>query len=69
MHALDQHRVKFVLWDTNFETKAVTAFFPAQTRVPHDGFLMEPYLEAHYRLVKSVDGIRIMERNDDNRSH
>jgi 4-amino-4-deoxy-L-arabinose transferase-like glycosyltransferase len=62
---LERHRVKYVLWDTTFESDAVPLIFPAEARVPRDGFLMEAYLESHYRLVKSFDGVRVMERKSE----
>jgi hypothetical protein len=63
---LDQHRVRYVLWDTSFQTKAAANFYSAAMYRPAGGLLMEPYLESHYRLVQEVDGMRIMERKADN---
>jgi len=62
---LDQHRVRYVVWDTKFETKAAQYFSAAMYR-PAGGLLMEPYLESHYRLVQDFHGTRIMERKVDN---
>ena len=64
IRALDQHKVKYVVWDTNFEAKVAASFFPGKTYVPDGGFLMESYLESHYKIVKSVDGVRLMERKE-----
>ena len=63
--ALEQHKVKYVVWDTTVETKAAPYFSAAMYR-PAGGLVMEPYLESHYRVVKEVAGLRIMERKADN---
>jgi hypothetical protein len=61
---LDQHKVKYVLWDKNLE-QVTTAVFPASTQLPPGGLIIEPYLESHYKLVQVLDGFRIMERKSD----
>ena len=63
IQVLDQHKVKYVVWDTHRE--ALASLFPASTRIPARGLLMEPYLESHYRQVQLLDGVRIMERKND----
>lgn len=65
VRTLEQHRVKYVIWDTGFEARAASTFFPEAKRTnPHD-YILEPYLESHYRVVKAVNGIRIMERKSE----
>jgi hypothetical protein len=64
IRVLDQHRVKYVIWDTTVESKAAPYFSAAMYR-PAGGLLMEPYLEAHYRIVKDFDGVLILERKED----
>ncbi len=61
---LEQHKVRYVLWDRNL-AQVTAAVFPASTRLPPGGFIIEPYLESHYKLVQVVDGFRIMERKSD----
>jgi hypothetical protein len=61
---LNQHKVKYVVWDDNF-AKATIDVFPGSTQMPPGGLIMEPYLESHYNLVQVVDGIRIMQRKID----
>jgi hypothetical protein len=61
---LDQHKVKYVIWDTTIETKA-TPYYSVAMHLPAGGLLMEPYLEAHYTIVQDVKGLRILERNED----
>ena len=62
IRVLDQRRVKYVLWDTTFETKVVPAMFPASARVTPSALIIEPYLESHYKLLKEEDGVRLLER-------
>jgi hypothetical protein len=64
IRVLDQHKVKYVIWDTTAESKAAPYFSAAMYR-PAGGLLMEPYLEAHYRIVQDVDGVRVLERKED----
>jgi 4-amino-4-deoxy-L-arabinose transferase-like glycosyltransferase len=65
IRVLDQHKVRYVVWDTKFETKQAS-YFSASFNKPAGGQLMEPYLQSHYRLVRDFDGMRIMERKADN---
>jgi 4-amino-4-deoxy-L-arabinose transferase-like glycosyltransferase len=59
---LEQRKVKYVLWDSNF-AQATVDVFPGSTQPPPGGFIVEPYLESHYKLIQVVGGIRIMVRN------
>ena len=61
---LEQHRVRYVLWNLNFERKASPYFSDAMNK-PAGGFVMEPYLYSHYRVVMEEDGLRILERRED----
>jgi hypothetical protein len=61
IRALDQHKVRYVVWDTTFDTTAAPYFSESANR-PAEGLLMEPYLESHYRIMKDLNGVRIMER-------
>jgi hypothetical protein len=62
VHSLDQHRVKYVLWDKHIENKLLADLFP---KGRPDRFIIEPYLESHYKPVWTHDGILLMERNND----
>jgi hypothetical protein len=64
VRVLDQHKVKYVLWDQNIEQVRATVF-PASTRLPPGGLILEPYLESHYKLVQVIDGVRVLERKSD----
>jgi hypothetical protein len=63
---LEQDKVKYVLWDTNFLKKEAPFLFPNMKGRPAPELIIEPYLESHYRIVKSEGGIRIMERKGEN---
>jgi hypothetical protein len=63
IRVLDRRQIRYVLWDTSFEAKSVATVFPASPRMPPGGFIIEPYLESHYKLVKEEDGVRLLERN------
>ena len=67
IRVLDQRNVKYVLWDANFQAKAASALYSSKMFHPAGGFLMEPYLESHYKVVQDIDGARILKRNEDNR--
>jgi hypothetical protein len=69
IQTLDQHKVKYVVWDTKFQASAFPDVFPSSVRKPPDGFLIESYLESHYNLVESFDGVRIMERKSEDHSN
>jgi Dolichyl-phosphate-mannose-protein mannosyltransferase len=66
IRVLDQRRVRYVLWDTDFEMRVAAAKLPASVRMLPGEFIIEPYLESHYRLVKEEDGVRLLERKDQN---
>ena len=40
----------------------IPGFQQSNNAVTPGDFIVEPYLESHYRLVQVVDGFRIMER-------
>ena len=61
IRSLDQHRVKYVLWDKHLQDKLFEQF--PNSRPEH--FIMEPYLEAHYKPIWTRDGIFLMERKND----
>lgn len=60
---LDQHNVKYVLWDRDVADKRLAAFFPGKHT---DLKIFGPYLESHYRPIWDHDGVLLMERKHDN---
>jgi hypothetical protein len=63
IRTLDQHKVKYVLWDKDMYERIIATFFPSARP---KNLIMEPYLESHYRAIWNHKGIFLMERNDDN---
>jgi 4-amino-4-deoxy-L-arabinose transferase-like glycosyltransferase len=62
IRSLDQQRVRYVLWDRDVQHKVIDVLFPG-ARPEH--FIMEPYLESHYKPIWVHRGVRLMERNKD----
>ena len=62
---LDQHKVKYVLWDKAMEDRIGDLLTPS---MPLKRFIIAPYLESHYKPIWTHDGTVLMERNDD-RTH
>ena len=48
-----------------FRASLQPLFFPDRQYPPPGGFIIEPYLESHYKIVQIVDGTQIMERKSD----
>ena len=61
---LEQHKVRYVMWDVNFE-QLRSSVFPGSEQPPPGGHIIEAYLESHYKILQVVDGTRIMERKTD----
>jgi hypothetical protein len=59
---LDQHKVKYVLWDKAMEDRIGDLITPS---MPLKRFLIAPYLESHYKAVWVHENVLLMERNDD----
>jgi hypothetical protein len=62
---LDQHRIKYVVWDTEYIERNFKMFFPSSKPVRADELIIEPYLESHYKVVWAKGGTRVMERNSE----
>jgi hypothetical protein len=60
VRVLEQRRVRYVLWDTNFANANTLTLL----RMRPSEFIIEPYLESHYKLVKEEDKMRLLERKD-----
>lgn len=58
---IDEHQVKYVVWDTSFAARAAV-FFPGSKSTRTEDLVVEPYLESHYKLVQESSGICLMER-------
>ncbi len=62
IQTLESRRVKYVLWDTTFFEKVVPKAFPSLPGISKGEYLMEPYLESHYKVVWAHAGTVFMER-------
>jgi len=69
IQVLEQRKVHYVLWDTNFESKLAPVVYPECPPMPPSSYLIEPYLQSHYTMVKDVDGLYIMERKKDDHAN
>lgn len=66
IRALDQRRVKYVLWDKHVQDNLIGVLFP---KAHPRQLIIEPYLESHYKPIWVHDGVSLMERkNDDSHS-
>jgi hypothetical protein len=64
VQVLEQRRVKYVVWDTLLEDRALKLYFSIK-KPQSDQRILEPYFESHYYVVWEQGGIRVMERNPD----
>lgn len=60
MEDLEKKKVKYVLWDQDFE-KVVSKYFPSSTA---KRFVIAPYLNAHYLPIWSRNGTVLLQRKD-----
>ena len=63
IQTLERRKVKYVLWDKNLGKIAETVF-PDSRKPPSGGFIMESYLESHYKPIEVLDDVQIMERKE-----
>jgi hypothetical protein len=61
VRTLEQRRVRYVLWDTHFQTKEVPTLFPA-SRISPGAMIIEPYLESRYKVIWADADTRLLER-------
>ena len=50
---LEQRKVRYVVWDQHFARLAAD-IFPGSQYPPPGGYIIEPYLESHYKVVQVV---------------
>jgi hypothetical protein len=62
IQVLEERRVKYVVWDKNFQSNAIAGTFSGSAFPPAGSLIIEPYLESHYKLAKDVGGVRVMVR-------
>lgn len=59
---LEEAKVHYVLWDTTLEDEGVKWAYPANWEPRRNNRIIEPYLLKNYRIVQTVDDVRILER-------
>ncbi len=62
VRSLQEKGVQYVIWD---RTSRLFEGLPAYSAPSKDQLIIEPYLKGQYHLLKSVDGIDILERNSE----
>src|SRR6202022_3831869 len=60
--ALEDKRVKYVLWDTVVDGQNLKQWFPLYQHPSREKQLMEPYFAEHYSLAGNKNGFRLLER-------
>jgi hypothetical protein len=63
--ALEQKKVRYVLWDTLVDGPNLKQWFPAYKQPAREKLIMEPYLTEHYNMVAIKNGFRLLERKDE----
>lgn len=69
IRCLEESRVRTVVWDRKFQAEVAPTVFAPAAMNPPGGFVMENYFRSRYRVVKEIDGVFLMERNDESGSH
>ncbi len=64
VHRLEQRRVKWVIWDGSFDDHTFKTVFPGMSPMPAKAQIIEPYLQSRYKQVASMEGFRILLRNE-----
>jgi hypothetical protein len=62
--ALEQKKVRYVLWDTLVDGPNLKQWFPGYQQPSPDKLLVEPYLKQHYELIGYKNGFRLLQRKD-----
>jgi Dolichyl-phosphate-mannose-protein mannosyltransferase len=63
--ALEEKKVKYVLWDTFVSGPNFKVWFPRYTHPPKEMLELENYLEGHYRELEITNDMRILQRMED----
>ena len=65
VRVLEQRHVKYIVWNAIYRDGASRSFVPTAKSSGTDSLIIEPYLEAHYRIVWADEGTRLLERKID----
>jgi hypothetical protein len=64
VHTLEQRRVKWVIWDGSLDDHTFKTVFPGVSPLPAKAQIIEPYLQSRYKQIASMEGFRILLRNE-----
>ncbi len=62
VQVLEQRRVKYVVWDKDFQAQKASIIFPGSPPVAPGALIVEPYLASHYKILKEDGGVLLLER-------
>jgi Dolichyl-phosphate-mannose-protein mannosyltransferase len=65
VRALDQRKIKYVVWDTGFFDRNLKVIFTSAKPMDSRGEIVEPYLRSHYKVVWEDSGVELLERSGD----
>jgi len=65
LKVLESRKVKYVVWDTKFISRVSGEIYPG-AQPPASDYLIEPYLQSHYKPVRDFNGVQILERTEGN---
>jgi hypothetical protein len=60
--SLENKKVRYIIWDREFNDMGARIGWPMYSVPPKERQIMEPYLAAHYKLLKRVKQYDIVER-------
>ncbi len=64
VRSLEERKVHYVIWDREFSDKAKCGW-PKYALPREEYLIVEPYFREHYRLLRRINGVDILERKDD----
>jgi len=64
VRSLEEKKVRYVIWDRGFSERAKWCW-PTYALPRQEHLIVEPYLAEHYRLLKRIDEVEILERRSD----
>jgi len=68
VRTLDQRKIKYVVWDTEYFDRTLKAIFPSAKPIDSSEEIVEPYLRSHYKVVWEDSGVELLERSGDDQT-
>lgn len=63
VRSIEKKKVRYVIWDRTFSERAKWCW-PTYSLPRKEDLIVEPYLAEHYQLLKRINGVDILERNE-----